>query len=696
MRANQFLLFLTAVLCLCTGTAVAQQGSDSIVVAIEDGNGILLPDSVLLYEIGGSSEVAPTTGDGFYFVLADNQKARLVVEHPNFGSASVDVQLPGTGEGTILLSMSDDGMQAKTVPWDRIVYGRQGITPNPITPPPGQGCQLPNQVDAFGTDLTNPPFLRADCVEIANDGDLTHLVFWGGYLNICVGGDCGPGPGDDFTVNYYEATADGCTGNLLLSVPNIGLTQKFSTGNLIAGFVQEYQYQTEFHAPLAVTAGQRITIEIFNNTTGDSCCAWYWEVSSDGDGLGCNSQVPAPGGLDQAVCVNLQINGGGCPPPAPDNDECADCESISGEGDFAFDNGGATSNGPDHVICDSFGTQAIDNDVWFCWTAPCDADVRLQTCALTAVDTKIAVYDSGWDCGDLDASILVCNDDACGLQSSADFTAVGGNTYLFRIGTFPGASGGPGLFNVTCTAGPPANDDCGAAEALAIGATVSGDTSFATADANAFDCVTSVTAPGVWYSIVGDGNTLTLSTCDQASYDTKIHVYCGTCGALICVTGNDDGAGCGGFTSLASFCSAAGQDYLVLVSGFSTLTGAFDLTLSTDSVPCGSPPACSVPVTTNVDIRSNLNGVFVDVDPIDLHGQTAGLTPFTRLYNPLTFVEINAPTQWDSSVLLGALVNDRVLRPGNGRYAGILNEYKKVKLVYGDSDTRQDGDVLHH
>jgi len=40
--------------------------------------------------------------------------------------------------------------------------------------------------------------------------------------------------------------------------------------------------------------------------------------------------------------------------------------------------------------------------------------------------------------------------------------------------------------------------------------------------------------------VIGTGNTMTASTCDQADYDTKISVFCGDCVDKICVAGNDD------------------------------------------------------------------------------------------------------------------------------------------------------------
>ncbi len=145
-----------------------------------------------------------------------------------------------------------------------------------------------------------------------------------------------------------------------------------------------------------------------------------------------------------------------------DNDSCENATPISGSGTFNFNNLGTTSVGPDHALCNFFGFSNIENDVWFCWTADCSGDVTVSTCGQTTVDTKIAVYD-GCTCPLGDESILACNDDACStFQSSVNFSATLGNTYLIRIGTFPGASGGAGTFTITCGGHPncPGAGDC--------------------------------------------------------------------------------------------------------------------------------------------------------------------------------------------------------------------------------------------
>jgi subtilisin-like proprotein convertase family protein len=121
-------------------------------------------------------------------------------------------------------------------------------------------------------------------------------------------------------------------------------------------------------------------------------------------------------------------------------------------------------------------------------------------------------------------------------------------------------------------------------------AVVAGSTAGAFPDPEAFDCGTTVTAAGVWYTVVGTGSPIVASTCEislfpgSADYDTKISVYCGTCDELTCVAGNDDEAGCN-FHSETNWCSQFGATYYVYVHGFGTATGNFELALWDTGLP---------------------------------------------------------------------------------------------------------------
>ncbi len=132
----------------------------------------------------------------------------------------------------------------------------------------------------------------------------------------------------------------------------------------------------------------------------------------------------------------------------PGADACALAPVIFGDGVYYFDNRTATTDGPiEPGACAKSGHNQIENDVWFCWTADCNATVTAETCG-TLLDTKLAVY-AGCVCPP--GPSLACDDDAlfdCGLQSRIMFSAVGGNTYLIRVGSFNPAQSGIGPLRI--------------------------------------------------------------------------------------------------------------------------------------------------------------------------------------------------------------------------------------------------------
>jgi subtilisin-like proprotein convertase family protein len=128
----------------------------------------------------------------------------------------------------------------------------------------------------------------------------------------------------------------------------------------------------------------------------------------------------------------------------------------------------------------------------------------------------------------------------------------------------------------------PDNDDCAAAIALSCGDVVTGSTLGASEDGPAGDCVNPAnsTAADVWYTVSGTGYNISASLCGSG-YDTKIAVFTGDCGALVCVGGNDD-AICSGVFSAQSeitFSSTLGVTYYIRVHGFGGSTGDYILTL---------------------------------------------------------------------------------------------------------------------
>ncbi len=143
------------------------------------------------------------------------------------------------------------------------------------------------------------------------------------------------------------------------------------------------------------------------------------------------------------------------------------------------------------------------------------------------------------------------------------------------------------LFGPFTGTGTLCNDNCtGAYPINCASGTITGTNTGATADGTPSQCSggEATVDNGVWYKFTGNNTTVTLSTCDAGTnFDTRLHVYSGTCGTLVGVAGNDDaGAACSVSTtrSIVTFNAFAGTDYYIAVEGYGTGNGTFKLSIS--------------------------------------------------------------------------------------------------------------------
>lgn len=98
------------------------------------------------------------------------------------------------------------------------------------------------------------------------------------------------------------------------------------------------------------------------------------------------------------------------------------------------------------------------------------------------------------------------------------------------------------------------NDICLNAQPVLVGSEVNGTTLGATADVAEL-CGGPLTAPGVWYVVIGTGATITAELCSGGtSWDSRISVYCGSCLDQICTASDDDGCGITAGPSKVSWC----------------------------------------------------------------------------------------------------------------------------------------------
>lgn len=282
------------------------------------------------------------------------------------------------------------------------------------------------------------------------------------------------------------------------------------------------------------------------------------------------------GDSGQVVQFSMSI----CTPPS--NDECEFAVALSCGDSITGETTSDTNSG---------GNDAPDE--FFSYTGSGDAEVvTISLCGGgTDYDSAVRVYDS---C-DLSNEIAF-NDDSCGLQSEVSFYSDGSSTYLIMVEGFGTASGNFSL-DVTCI---PAleNDVCSGALPITCGETITGSTENATPDTGAPECSgTTITAPGVWYSFTDDSGLVsdyTISLCDS-DYDTKLSVYTGDCGTLVCEAGNDDSCG---LQSEVSFQGDGNSTYYILVHGFGSATGNYSLNVDCLPVP---PPNDMIANSIDID-----------------------------------------------------------------------------------------------
>lgn len=295
----------------------------------------------------------------------------------------------------------------------------------------------------------------------------------------------------------------------------------------------------------------------------------------------------------------------------PANDNCANAISVSCGGSYA----GTTSEATEDVALNC-GTGITAPGVWYVLEGT-GQQVVVNTCEAAGYDTKLNIYTGG--CGSF--TCVAGNDDACGLASSVGFVAEQGVTYHILVQGYDGLTG---TFNLEVVCSPITLDACQGAAPIACGQVVDGNTDDAAPD-NAPECGTGIQAPGEWYTFSGVDGQVILSTCPNSAYDTRLNVYSGSCGNLVCVTGNDDFPGA--LCSEVVFDASAGTTYFVLVQGYEGQTGAYTLTMTCNS--CSTPTAVSIDAldtSANVEWESVEEGATFNVE----YG-SVGFTPGTGI-----------------------------------------------------------------
>jgi hypothetical protein len=192
---------------------------------------------------------------------------------------------------------------------------------------------------------------------------------------------------------------------------------------------------------------------------------------------------------------------------------------------------------------------------------------------------------------------------------------------------------------VACSSAPsvaPANDLCANATPITCAASPSGSGTTVGATVDVVPaCGTSVTAPGVWYKFTADVLQMfyNVSTCNKTSFDTKLSVYVGSCGELVCIGSNDNAPDCTGGSSNLTFRPVWGAEHYLLVHGAGSQTGTYQLTLTCGVSPFGfaqEDPGQTVG-SGKIALFPNPTQDVVNVDVRDYMGHTAIATVFNNV-----------------------------------------------------------------
>ncbi len=400
----------------------------------------------------------------------------------------------------------------------------------------------------------------------------------------------------------FQATA---TGQLTMSIDSFGAQAQAQLVSLAAGGVCPASLSI---ANTPITLARCATAQ--SVATFVTAGTWYAMKVVGGVNLQVSPTAGTvfggmmPGGTTYQYKLTATFGG---PPP---NDTCATATTLTlGAASLLGDTSMAS---PDTVpSCGPSG-----NDVWYKVTTTAQGTLNVDTCT-SAIDTVLTVYAS---CGGAE---LGCNDDCggapcTGLSSCLTLPGLPAGMYFIRVGDKGAGMGGLIAVKASFLLD---NDTCAGAIAISCGQQVPGTTIGATPEVplppvcagplgtGGQSYTVTATTPGVWFKTTSMTNqTITLDTL-LSTYDSRIFVYdsSGGCGALVCVTANDDIQG-SPFQSKVAWQAIAGVEYRILVTPFSTTTGNFILNESCAPTPAND--SCSTPQALN-GINGSVSGTTI-------------------------------------------------------------------------------------
>ena len=277
--------------------------------------------------------------------------------------------------------------------------------------------------------------------------------------------------------------------------------------------------------------------------------------------------------------------------PALPTDECASAPLIDLSQPFI----GSTACSYTVSAGSPSGCGVINNDSWMRFIAgSSEVDIEFTIGDCNPIDDGIQLAVFSGTCGSLSLIPGTClnpsGENTTGTWNFSGLTI--GNIYYIRIDGYAGDLCDYFFEPLSGVVLTPDNDVCANRTTLNCGDSNIASNILAT-DTDAPSACTgggsNPTGNGVWYSFIGNGEIINISTdSPNTNFDTRISVYTGTCGALVC-QGGDISSG-SGTTSDLTFPTLNGTEYFVYVSGNGASQGQFEISLNCCAT---SPGLCS-------------------------------------------------------------------------------------------------------
>lgn len=256
---------------------------------------------------------------------------------------------------------------------------------------------------------------------------------------------------------------------------------------------------------------------------------------------------------------------------------------------------------------------------WYSFTAPANGYLTITSCDKSnpLTDTRLFFFEG--TCGAL--TTIGTSDNDCGLAALLnDVPVEGGKTYFIRwdnkntgLLTFPWQSS----FRAVGIYTNPLNDNICSATTIVMNGGASGNNEDATVQGSAeqnlsIPVVTDASKRGwildanihnsIWYKFVAPSTGVVNIYTDNSTFDAQLAVFSGACtniAGLTLMSAADD-LPSNVNPALTSYCVTPGQTYFIMVDGFGTESGTFDIYV--DSVDLNKP---FIVLTTTTELPVN-------------------------------------------------------------------------------------------